>query len=285
VVDDLKECIKFRIWPIATSSTTWTAHFIKRIQGGWEFGNVKAWCTKRVFRDYRVGRRIRHEEQLRVHQDLACTGAQSLGVPSIYASSASGLRHGPCSRKHASTSGRSTCTPTPSSSSTSTCAAIRACSPARSAACATSTSTGRGTAQGQHGQRRVPLPQPDPQGRKVKLVRVAPTLRQWRAVARLHPRRRHHRVNCGCSTTRRLRIFNVGTGRAQSFNGRGAGGDQAPRAWRDRIRALPGSSQGRYQSYNPGGHLQAAPGGYTAEFMTVEQGVPRYLDWLQQNPA
>ena len=25
--------------------------------------------------------------------------------------------------------------------------------------------------------------------------------------------------------------------------------------------------------------------GYTAEFMTVEQGVPKYLAWLEQNPG
>ncbi len=80
-------------------------------------------------------------------------------------------------------------------------------------------------------------------------------------------------------------IFNVGTGRAQSFNdvaraviayhGRGEI-DYVP---------FPDHLKGRYQSYTQAdiGNLRQA--GYTAEFMTVEEGVPKYLAWLEQNPA
>ncbi len=77
-------------------------------------------------------------------------------------------------------------------------------------------------------------------------------------------------------------IFNVGTGRAQSFN--------------DVARAVigyhghgeieyipfPEHLRGRYQSYTQADIGRLRQVGYEREFMTVEQGVPRYLDWLQQ---
>ena len=80
-------------------------------------------------------------------------------------------------------------------------------------------------------------------------------------------------------------IFNVGTGRAQSFNavaravlehhGRGA------------IEYIPFPPQlkGRYQSYTQAdiGRLRAA--GYDAPFLGVEEGVARYLAWLDQQSA
>ncbi len=77
-------------------------------------------------------------------------------------------------------------------------------------------------------------------------------------------------------------IFNVGTGRAQSFN-------DVARAviayhGRGEIEYIPFPEhlRGRYQSYTQAdiGHLRQA--GYAREFMTVEQGVPKYLDWLRQ---
>jgi len=48
---------------------------------------------------------------------------------------------------------------------------------------------------------------------------------------------------------------------------------------------FPDHLKGRYQSYTQAdiGKLRLA--GYTAEFMAVEEGVPRYLDWLEQNPS
>ena len=80
-------------------------------------------------------------------------------------------------------------------------------------------------------------------------------------------------------------IFNVGTGRAQSFN------DVARAVIKHHGRGeinyvpFPDHLKGRYQSYTQAdiGKLRLA--GYTAEFMAVEQGVPKYLAWLEQNPA
>lgn len=77
-------------------------------------------------------------------------------------------------------------------------------------------------------------------------------------------------------------IFNVGTGKAQSFNDvanaaigwHGAGEiDYIP---------FPDHLKGRYQSYTQAdmGALRAA--GYERSFTPVEEGVPRYMDWLSQ---
>lgn len=78
-------------------------------------------------------------------------------------------------------------------------------------------------------------------------------------------------------------IFNVGTGRAQSFN-------EVARAviayhGHGRIQYIPFPEhlKGRYQSYTQADIRRLRQAGYTAEFMTVEQGVPRYLDWLELN--
>ncbi|AYH42286.1 ADP-glyceromanno-heptose 6-epimerase [Azoarcus sp. DN11] len=77
-------------------------------------------------------------------------------------------------------------------------------------------------------------------------------------------------------------IFNVGTGRAQTFNAVA----RAAINWRkgggiDYI-AFPDHLKGRYQSFTEAdiGALRAA--GYDKPFMPVEDGVPRYLDWLAQ---
>ncbi|WP_018991834.1 ADP-glyceromanno-heptose 6-epimerase [Aromatoleum toluclasticum] len=82
-------------------------------------------------------------------------------------------------------------------------------------------------------------------------------------------------------------IFNVGTGKAQSFNevaraainwhkGEGGGGGI------DYV-AFPEHLKGRYQSYTQAdmGALRAA--GYADTFMPVEVGVPKYMDWLAQS--
>lgn len=75
-------------------------------------------------------------------------------------------------------------------------------------------------------------------------------------------------------------IFNVGTGRAQSFN-------EVARAaigWHGRgaidYIAFPEHLKGRYQSFTEAdmGALRAA--GYDRPFMPVEVGVPRYMEWL-----
>jgi len=80
-------------------------------------------------------------------------------------------------------------------------------------------------------------------------------------------------------------IFNVGTGRAQSFN------DVARAVIKHHGRGeidympFPDHLKGRYQSYTQADISRLRQAGYTAEFMAVEQGVPKYLAWLEQNPA
>lgn len=76
-------------------------------------------------------------------------------------------------------------------------------------------------------------------------------------------------------------IFNVGTGRAQSFNDvahaavkwYGSGGiDFIP---------FPEHLKGRYQSYTQADIQSLRAAGYERDFISVETGVPRYLDWLR----
>lgn len=80
-------------------------------------------------------------------------------------------------------------------------------------------------------------------------------------------------------------IFNVGTGRAQSFN------DVARAVIAHHGRGeieyvpFPDHLKGRYQSYTQADISRLRQAGYDAEFLSVEQGVPKYLAWLEQNPA
>lgn len=80
-------------------------------------------------------------------------------------------------------------------------------------------------------------------------------------------------------------LFNLGTGRAQSFNEVA----RAVVAWHGRGEieyiTFPDHLKGAYQSYTQAdlGRLRAA--GYTAPFLTVEEGVRRYLDWLNAEPV
>lgn len=75
-------------------------------------------------------------------------------------------------------------------------------------------------------------------------------------------------------------IFNCGTGAAQSFNdvadaviGWHGQGDK-------RYIDFPESLIGRYQSYTQADMSALRAAGYKQPFLSVEQGVPRYLDWL-----
>jgi ADP-L-glycero-D-manno-heptose 6-epimerase len=77
-------------------------------------------------------------------------------------------------------------------------------------------------------------------------------------------------------------IFNVGTGRAQSFN-------DVARAviahhGRGEIEyiAFPEHLKGRYQSYTQADIGRLRQVGYDRAFMSVEEGVPKYLTWLEQ---
>ncbi|MDH4276420.1 MAG: ADP-glyceromanno-heptose 6-epimerase [Gammaproteobacteria bacterium] len=80
-------------------------------------------------------------------------------------------------------------------------------------------------------------------------------------------------------------IFNLGTGRAQSFNDVA----RAVLAWHKhgelRYIPFPDHLKGRYQSFTQAdiGALRAA--GYDKPFLSVEQGVAAYMAWLNRSPA
>ena len=76
-------------------------------------------------------------------------------------------------------------------------------------------------------------------------------------------------------------IFNVGTGRAQSFNDVARAVIAHHGGGEIEYIPFPAHLKGRYQSYTQAdiGKLRVA--GYTGNFMSVEEGVPRYLAWLE----
>lgn len=75
-------------------------------------------------------------------------------------------------------------------------------------------------------------------------------------------------------------IYNCGTGRAQPFNDIA----NAVIAWHGRGRIdyvpFPDNLVGRYQSFTEASHEQLRAIGYDRPFLAVEEGVKRYLDWL-----
>jgi ADP-L-glycero-D-manno-heptose 6-epimerase len=75
-------------------------------------------------------------------------------------------------------------------------------------------------------------------------------------------------------------VFNCGTGRSQSFNDVA----RAVIAWhgKGRIRYIPfpDALKGRYQSFTEADLEKLRAAGYDKPFLTVEQGVKKYLDWL-----
>ena len=77
-------------------------------------------------------------------------------------------------------------------------------------------------------------------------------------------------------------IFNCGTGRAQSFNAVA----KAVIAYHQRGRieyiAFPDHLKGCYQSYTQADMSSLRQAGYSAPFLSVEEGVQRYMAWLQQ---
>ncbi len=76
-------------------------------------------------------------------------------------------------------------------------------------------------------------------------------------------------------------IFNCGTGRSQTFNEVA----QAVMTWHGGGRieyiAFPPHLAGRYQSYTQADAAALRAAGHHAPFMTVQQGVRQYLDWLR----
>ncbi|EXI87326.1 MAG: ADP-L-glycero-D-manno-heptose-6-epimerase [Candidatus Accumulibacter sp. BA-94] len=90
-------------------------------------------------------------------------------------------------------------------------------------------------------------------------------------------------------------IFNVGTGRAQTFNELAmanvnacralAGEDPLPLAelvGRGLIEYIPfpADLRGRYQSFTEADLTKLRRAGYQASFADVGEAVPRYVDWL-----
>lgn len=75
-------------------------------------------------------------------------------------------------------------------------------------------------------------------------------------------------------------IYNVGTGRSQTFNDVA----HAVTGWHKRgtleYIAFPDHLKGRYQSYTEADLSLLRGCGYEAPFSSVEEGVKRYLDWL-----
>lgn len=94
-------------------------------------------------------------------------------------------------------------------------------------------------------------------------------------------------------------IFNLGTGRAQSFNELSVATVNACRA-QDGARekqslgelvqdglieyiSFPEALKGKYQSFTQADLGKLRKAGYTAPFASVEEGVPQYIDWLSKH--
>ncbi|MQY50366.1 ADP-glyceromanno-heptose 6-epimerase [Rhodocyclus tenuis] len=96
---------------------------------------------------------------------------------------------------------------------------------------------------------------------------------------------------------RKSGIFNLGTGRAQSFNDvavasvnarRARGGESAlPLAQLVEQGAIeyiafPEALKGKYQSFTQADLTRLRAAGYDAPFLSVEEGVKKYVDWLDE---
>ena len=90
-------------------------------------------------------------------------------------------------------------------------------------------------------------------------------------------------------------IFNLGTGRSQTFNDVAVASLNACRALegkdalsRDQLMAqgvieyivFPDALRGKYQSFTQADLANLRKAGYSGDFLTVEQGVSRYIPWL-----
>jgi ADP-L-glycero-D-manno-heptose 6-epimerase len=79
-------------------------------------------------------------------------------------------------------------------------------------------------------------------------------------------------------------IFNVGTGRSQTFNDVARAVVNWHKKGHIQYVPFPAHLVGRYQSHTQADLTRLRAAGYEGQFRTVEQGVPAYLDWLQQQP-
>ncbi len=93
-------------------------------------------------------------------------------------------------------------------------------------------------------------------------------------------------------------IFNVGTGRSQPFNDLAAAtvnacrvaANQSPLSLTELVAQkliryvdFPDALVGKYQSFTQADITQLRLAGYTDDFLTVEQGVERYVAWMLEN--
>ena len=77
-------------------------------------------------------------------------------------------------------------------------------------------------------------------------------------------------------------IFNCGTGRSQSFNDVANAVIQYHQKGQIEYIPFPDSLKGAYQHYTQADISKLRAVGYDEPFKSVEQGVPDYLDWLNQ---
>jgi ADP-L-glycero-D-manno-heptose 6-epimerase len=78
-------------------------------------------------------------------------------------------------------------------------------------------------------------------------------------------------------------IFNIGTGRAQSFNDVAQAVMKYHKRGKIEYVPFPDHLKGRYQSYTQADISRLRSMGYVDDFKTVEQGVLDYLTWLENN--
>jgi ADP-L-glycero-D-manno-heptose 6-epimerase len=93
-------------------------------------------------------------------------------------------------------------------------------------------------------------------------------------------------------------IFNLGSGRAQSFNdvaiaavnGCRRAKNEAPLTLEElraqgllEYVAFPEALKGKYQAFTQGDLTKLRAAGYDTPMATVEEGVSQYIDWLQHN--
>lgn len=77
-------------------------------------------------------------------------------------------------------------------------------------------------------------------------------------------------------------IFNVGTGKAETFNNMAKAVIDWHKAGEIRYIPFPDHLKGAYQNYTQADISGLRAAGYEREFLTVQQGVANYLDWLNQ---
>ena len=285
---------KFRTSPIATSPITSTrTEFLARIDGGDFDDDIdpvlhQGACSDTMETDgrYMMRNNYRYSVSLLefcqdndmpfcMRRARRCTAARRFA-------------------RAANTRRRSTSTATRSSSSTSMCGACCPIAPRRSPASATSTSTDRASAQGGHGRRWHSTCSSNIGRGKVHLFEgsggyaAGEQRRDFISVddvVKVNLEFMDHPGRCG--------IFNVGTGRAATFNAvamttstRAAPRMASPRRrWRRWCAAgaiaympFPPALDGKYQSFTEADLARLRGGGLSPPMLAVEEGVRRYVE-------